>query len=296
MEAIPSKANSMIWKRLYVRRTTRVCMTRHQNDGSSTQSLQTVTTTLDVIDALEELGGAGVTELADYLNLSKSTIYKHLYTLKERQYVVKDDGDYRLSFQFLLFGEHVRNQNSLFRLGKPEIEKLAAETDEYAHLTTEQHGLGINLCKVRGEHAVGNDYQIAKKQRANYLHSMATGKAILAFLPEERVERIIDRHGLPEITESTITDREALYETLAEIREQGYAVNDGEEVEGLRAVGAPIHDRSGSVLGALSVSAPSTRLSGDQFHESIPELVMQTANVIEVNINMDERSSNTRPL
>ncbi|GAA0239203.1 IclR family transcriptional regulator [Haladaptatus pallidirubidus] len=271
-------------------------MTNEPKDTRSTQSLQTVTTTLDVIDALETLGGTGVTELADHLDLSKSAVYKHLHTLKERKYVVKDGSDYRLSLQFLLLGEHVRNQSPLFRIGKPEIEKLADETGEYTHLTTEQHGLGINLCKIRGEHAVGNDYQIAKKQRANYLHPMATGKAILAFLQEERVEWIIDRYGLPEMTDSTVTDRETLFESLREIREQGYAVNDGEEVEGLRAVGAPIHDRNGSVLGALSVSAPKTRLSGDQFHEHVPELVMRTANVIEVNLNMVERSSDTGPL
>ncbi|MCO8244855.1 MULTISPECIES: IclR family transcriptional regulator [unclassified Haladaptatus] len=271
-------------------------MPHSPNDEGSTQSLQTVTTALDVIDALEELGGTGVTELAEHLDLSKSAVYKHLYTLKERQYVVKDDNDYRLSLQFLTLGERVRNQNPLFRIGKPEIKKLADETGEYAHLTTEQYGLGINLCKIRGEQAVGNDYQITKKQRANYLHPMATGKAILAFLPEERVEWIVDRYGLSKMTDSTITDRETLYETLDEIREQGYAVNDGEEVEGLRAVGAPIHDRNGSVLGALSVSAPKTRLSGDQYHEHVPELVMRTANVIEVNLNMVERSQNTGPL
>ena len=98
------------------------------------------------------------------------------------------------------------------------------------------------------------------------------------------------------MTDSTITDRETLYETLEEIQEKGYVVNDGEEVEGLRAVGAPIHDRNGSVLGALSVSAPKTRLSGDQYYEHVPELVMRTANVIEVNLNMVERSQNTGPL
>ncbi len=271
------------------------CMTHQPDDNRSTQSLKTVTTTLDVIDALETLGGAGVTELADHLDISKSAVYKHLYTLKERKYVVKDGNEYRLSLQFLLLGEHVRNQSPLFRIGKPEIEKLADETGEYAHLTTEQHGLGINLCKIRGEHAVGTDYQIAKKQRANYLHSMATGKAILASLPKERVEWVVDRYGLPEMTDSTLTDRETLFESLDKIRERGYAVNNGEEVEGLRAVGAPIHDRNGSVLGALSVSAPETRLSGDQFHKHIPELVTRTANVIEVNLNMVERSSGTGP-
>lgn len=58
-----------------------------------------------MIDALEELGGTGMTDLAEHLDLSKSAVYKHLYTLKERQYVVKDGNDYRLSLQFLTLGE-----------------------------------------------------------------------------------------------------------------------------------------------------------------------------------------------
>lgn len=96
---------------------------------------------------------------------------------------------------------------------------------------------------------------------------------------------IIDRHGLPGRTDRTITDRERLYEELETVRERGFARNDGEEVRGIRAVGAPILTGDDSVLGAISISGPESRLQGDRFEEELPTRVMSAANVIEVNLN-----------
>lgn len=266
-------------------------MTDGPTDDGSSRTLKTVSTACRVIRALEERNGARVTELANHLDLSKSAVYNHLTTLRENNFVVKEGNDYLLSYQFLLLGEYVRNQSTLYEVGKRELDKLAEETGEYAHLSTEQHGLTINLYKVRGEKAVGSQYQTVKLQKPDYLHHSATGKAILAYLPDDRVEEIVDRYGLPQKTANTITERDELLDHLAEVRERGFSYNDEEEVEGLRAVGAPIKDRDGRVLGSLSVSGPTSRMKDDHLHETIPDLVISTANVIEVNINMADRST-----
>lgn len=257
-------------------------------DGStgSPRTLQTVSRAFDVIRALETLGGAGVTELAEHLDLSKSVAYNYLTTLREERFVVKEGDTYRLSLQFLLVGEYVRNRNDLYRIGHEEVEALAAETGEYAHLSTEQHGLNVNLYKVSGEKGVGTDYQTSKLQQADYLHFSATGKAILAHLPRERVEWIVDQYGLPARTQNTITDRGALFEDLGRVRERGYALNDEEEIMGLQAIGAPVLNRHGRVLGSISVSGPVKRLKDARYHESVVDAVVSTANVIEVNVNM----------
>lgn len=263
----------------------------HQPPGTSARSLKTVGRSLAVIRGLEELDGAGVTELATHLDMSKSAVYNHLTTLREHKFVVKDGDSYVLSLQFLLFGEYVRNQHILYQVGKSEIEKLAAETGEYAHLATEQHGLGVNLYKVQGEKAVGAAYQTSKLQKPDYLHFSATGKSILAHLPGERVDDIVDQYGLVRKTENTITDQDALFEELDRIRERGYATNDEEEIEGLQAIGAPIIDRDGEVLGSLSVSGPTNRINDREYHDMIVEKAVNAANVIEVNINMAETDS-----
>lgn len=265
-------------------------MADHTN-ANSPRLLKTVARAFDVVRALEELDGARVTELASHLDMSKSAVYNHLMTLQDNSFVVKEGNTYSLSLQFLLLGEYVRNQNQLYSVGKSELESLAEETGEYAHLSTEQHGLGVNLYKVRGEKAVGSDYQTSKLQKPDYLHFSATGKSILAYLPRERVEDIIDRYGLVRKTSNTITTPDELFTELERIRERGYAYNDEEEIEGLQAIGAPVLNRHEEVLGSISVSGPRRRMAETEYHEMVVEKVTNTANVIEVNINMAEGES-----
>ncbi|GAB3692827.1 IclR family transcriptional regulator [Halorubrum pallidum] len=227
-----------------------------------------------------------MTELAETLDLSKSTVHAYLKTLKQSGYVVRDGEKYALAYKLSLQGEAVRNQSRLFRIARDEIDDLAAETGLYAHLTVTENGRGINLYQSKGD-AVGRyDYQTQKVQQPEPLHVTATGKAILAALSRESVESILDRHGLPARTEHTITDSDALFDELEQIQERGYAYNDAEEIEGFRAVGASIRGRDGEVLGALSVSGPKSILHGERFREESTDAVTRTANLIEVTINM----------
>jgi DNA-binding IclR family transcriptional regulator len=247
--------------------------------------MTTVETSWDIIHALGKLQRAGVTELAERLDMPKGTIYTHLATLKEQKYVVKKDGKYQLGLHFLTRGEFVKKHNILFNAGRSEIEQLAQETDEYVHLVTEEHGDLIYLHEARGENAVAKDYFEKKFEKPGYLHSSAYGKAILAYLHKTRVEEIIEESGLPQRTEKTITSRNKLFDELESIREQGYAQNDEEEIFGTRAVGAPILDQNDTVLGAVSISMPTSRMQGNEFHKKVPDIVTSTANVIEVNIH-----------
>ncbi|WP_435361964.1 IclR family transcriptional regulator [Haloarchaeobius sp. DFWS5] len=267
-------------------------MAGHANTGGEpSRTLKTVSRACDIVRTLEELDGAGVTELASHLGMSKSAVYSHLSTLRENHFVVKEGDTYRLGLQFLLLGEYVRNQHQLYHHGKEEIEKLAEETGEYAHLATEQHGLGVNLYKVQGEKAVGRDYQTSKLQKPDYLHFSATGKAILAHLPRERVEGIVAEYGLAPKTENTITDADDLFAALEQIREDGYATNAEEEIKGLQAIGAPILDKTDTVLGSVSVSGPVNRMQEPAYFDRIVDAVTSTANIIEVNINMADTNT-----
>jgi DNA-binding IclR family transcriptional regulator len=108
---------------------------------------------------------------------------------------------------------------------------------------------------------------------------------ILANLSRSRVEQIIDRRGLPQVTENTVTSREKLYEELEEIRDREFAFNKEESVSGLRAVGVPVMTPQGDVLGTLSVSGPSNRLQDDWFHQELLKLLLGTVNEIEFKIS-----------
>jgi len=101
-------------------------------------------------------------------------------------------------------------------------------------------------------------------------------------MPRERVDQILNQHGLPQVTENTITDRQELFDELDTVREQGFAIDNEERVDGVWCIGAPIKSE-GNVLGAVSVSGPTNRMKSERFDDGIPEMVRSTANVIEVN-------------
>lgn len=248
-------------------------------------------TAVSVARAFGELDGVCVTELIGYLGLSKSTVYNHLTTLRKNSPVAKDGDSYHLSLQFLLLGECMYNQQIPYQVGKEEIKAFTEKTGEYVHLSTEQHGLQINLLKVRGRRAVGSQYQRSKIRRPDNLHASSTGKAILVLLPHSRMEGIVDRHGPPVKAEATAIDHETLSGELGIIHGRGYACNDEKEIGGPRAVGAPTRGRNSIVPGVLSTFRPAGRIKSEQFRDTIPETVTSTANIIEVNMDIATRSS-----
>lgn len=257
----------------------------------SSRTLRTVWLSCDVVDALWELNGATVGELSARLDLSESAIYNHLTTLKQREWVTSRDDEYRLSLRFVLMGGHVLEQTPLYVHGESEAAELADRTGETAHLVTEQHSRRIEL------HTVSADERAEKFPTAygtTYFHTTASGKAILAFADESRRRAMLDRHELGRRTARTITDEAELLGELEETRERGYAVNDEEEMQGLRAVGVPIRSVDDTVVGALSVSGPSARLTGERFRRELPEAVKTTANVVELNLTKADGPSDAR--
>ena len=249
-----------------------------ENDRPTVQASET---TLRILEALMRLEGAGVTELAAELDIPKSTAHNHISTLLANEYVVREGNTYQLGLRFLDLGEHTRNRRRLYDVARPEVERLAEETGELANLLVEEHGYGVYLCRAKGERAVGLDTYAGKRV---HLHCTSLGKAVLAHTNPDRREELLDRRGLPRRTDQTVTDREALLEDLETVREQGYAVDDGERLAGLRCIAAPITDSSGETLGAISVSAPTSRMRDRRFEEEIPERVMSAANVVELDV------------
>lgn len=236
--------------------------------------------TLRIINALESLDGAGVTELARELGITKGTVHNHLATLEEYEYVVKHGSTYRLSLRFLELGEYTRTETHLLDVAKSDIDTLAEETGEIANLMIEEHGRGVYLYIARGEQAVNLDTTVGTRQ---YLHTSALGKAILSKMDEERFNQVIQRHGFPAETSNTVTKRETLEAELEEIRDRGVAFDGEERAEGIRCVAAPITDNHDTLLGSVSVSGPSTRMRGERFQSTIPTAVEDTATVIGIN-------------
>lgn len=249
-------------------------------------NIQSVETSISIIKHLRESDELTLSELNELLDVSKPTILNHLRTLESNKLVVHNDSTYQLSLQFIPLGEYVRYHNRLYQGGKDVVDSVADSTGEYVHLSTEQHGRCIKLYKSRGEKAVGKSYHQVKLQNNDYLHCTAIGKAVMAYLPDEKVWDVIDEHGLIERTEHTITDSDELFDELRMIRERGYATNDEEEIRGIRAVATPVFCPDGDVLGAISVSGPVSRFSGELYHDELPRELKEASSLIEAELDM----------
>lgn len=242
--------------------------------------VRTTNTTFDILEELQSVDAASLSELTDRMGLAKSTVHRHLVTLQNRGYVVKENGNYHLGMRFLRLGEHARNRKK-FSLVESKVEELAEITQERAQLVVEQSGYAVFVYIAHGEHAVRTDPGVGHRVPITV---GASGKSILAHSPKERIEWILDEHGLPAVTEHSITSMEELIEELELIREQGFGTNDQESMDGLRAVGVPIRGSDGYAIGGLSVSGPIRRMRGERYEEELPNLLLGVANELELNI------------
>ena len=239
----------------------------------------------DVIEALREREGAGVSELATALEMPTSTIHDHLRTLEQQGYLVKEDGEYRVGARFLELGEQARSRKKVYGIARPEVDSLAEETGEHANLLIEEHGLGVFLYKARGEDAVNLDTHAGMRV---LLQTTALGKTILAYRPREEVEAILDEHGLPEITANTVTDRDELLDELETIRERDYSINRGEHFPGVAAIGTAIVSEPDDAIGAISISGPLSRMGPERVEEDLAPALMNKKNIIELKLKRAE--------
>ncbi|WP_121744870.1 IclR family transcriptional regulator [Natronorubrum halophilum] len=244
--------------------------------------IQAVQTTLDIFDVLQERGGAGVTEIANEIGVTKGTVYNHLATLRSNDYVVKDEDDtYSLGLRFIDVAHYAKSRVPVLELARAEVDKLAEQSGEMTLFTVEEHGIGVCLYVAYGDQAVNTPLYVGHRSE---LHHTAVGKAILAHLPKERAEEIIEARGLSPVTRHTITEKSNLFDQLEEVREHGIAFNEQETIHGLVGVGAPIRNQDDTVLGALSIIGPSSRLDQERFQRELPEMIMRSVNIVEINL------------
>jgi len=242
--------------------------------------IDAVETSMELLDAIHELKEPNLTELAEHTGMAPSTTHIHLNTLENANYIVSENKRYKLSLRFLQYGLQTRKRMDLFEHAKFPIDELAKKSGELANLMMEEQGQGRYVYTKKQENAV---YFEEKPGRTVPLHSTALGKAILAHLPDERVEMIIQERGLPEETPHTITDPDELRNELETIREEGIAHDREEFMESVRCMAVPLLKRD-TVEGAISVSGPVSRMSSESFQQEIRELLFDTKDVIELGI------------
>lgn len=245
------------------------------------RTVKSAETTFAILESLKEHGGMRLSELADDLDIANSTLHRYLQTLLGLRYLVREGDTYHVGLRFLDLGEQARNRKRGYRMARQKVIELAEETQERAQFIVEEHGQAVYVHREAGSHAVQTDPGIGKRTS---IYAASAGKAIMAEWPEEKLSEFLSEQELSGLTSNTITDADDLRAELEAIRNRGYAVNRGENIDGLRALGVSICDPEGVPIGALSVSGPTSRMQSMEKNDELPEMLMGFKNELELNL------------
>lgn len=243
--------------------------------------VKTTETSLEIVDVLFQDGPVARDHIEDRLELTTSTVHRHLTTLREEGYVVEEAGTYSLGFKFLTIGGHLRRKVSAYQMIKRKVDDLAEQADERAQFIVREGTDRVYLYTEIGDNPVQTG---AHTGRRGPIHASAAGKSILATLPEAKRERVLESSELERTGPNTITDVDTLRDDLAEIRERGYAFNREESTAGVHAIGAAVTGNEDDIVGAISISGPATRLKSQRMENDLPDIVLAATNELELHI------------
>lgn len=244
------------------------------NLGNTTGPVQSIDRVLDIIEILASTpSGMFLGDISEKSNLHVSTVHRLLKALIARGYVRKDriSGKYCLTMHLFEVGCHVSGALDLLSLARPYLDELADIAKEAVHLVKRDDTDVVYLYKavpiqllMRMSSYVGS---------RNPMFCTGVGKSILAFLPDCEVEDVWTSSNVKKIARNTITDFSELKAQLAEARENGYALDNEENEDGVFCIAAPIFDWRNVPVAAVSISAPIERMGAETRTLLIPKLL-----------------------
>ena len=236
-----------------------------------------------------------VSELSIKLGVHKSTVSRLLATLASEKLVNcnPENGKYRLGMGLIELSGLVVLHSELRQIALPFLRQLGDKTKETVNLAVLEQDTAINI-----EQSVPFDrrvFSIGWVGRRTPLHASSTGKVLLAFLPNELLEPILQK-PLEVFTENTITDPGFLQSELGKIRKKEYASGLEELEIGLNAVAAPIRNHTKEVIAAVSVTGPPSRLSKQRIENEVSQQVQDCAQIISQAIGYSSLKRNQKHL
>lgn len=245
-------------------------------EGVTVQSVKRAMMILECFTGpLKEMG---ITELANAMELSKSTLFGLVNTLLNEGYLEQnpENKKYRLGLKLFEMGSLVQRRMDIRQITRPYLEILSNRFCLTVHMAVYSSGEVVYIDKMDVPDAIIIYSQIGKRAP---LHCTGIGKAILSYLPEAEIELLLQRKFLTKHTEHTIIEPEQLREELNRAHFSGFAV-DNEEIEiGLRCVAAPIFDFQGRPIAALSISGAASQMTEEKILEISCDLKKVTVEI-----------------
>lgn len=241
--------------------------------------VKSVSRALDIIEmAAGSRGGLGVTEIANRMDINKSSVHRLLSTLIQYDYMEQDEqtGRYKLGYAFLGLSSKLLDSIDVREEARPFLKALEQETKEVIHLVVYDQGEVVYIEKLEGTEILRMHSKVGKRAP---VHCTSAGKAILAHLPAEEAEAVIRRKGLPRHTEKTITELPVLLKELEQVREEGYALDLEENENGITCIGVPVFDHFGRASAGISISGATERMTPARI-QGLKKRMLETGNAL----------------
>ena len=220
---------------------------------------------LSVIELLSKNGALSVSEVANHLGYNRAGSHRFLATLKELGYLEKTaDNRYRLTFKIFRMGTRVADRFKIRQTARPLMSELSQAFRETINLGYLDGPDVLHIDKIESPEVLRMDSPLGSRAPA---YCTALGKAIMAFLPDVEINRLLETIELKPYGPRTVTTKEALKKELAKIKDKGYAVDNEELSKGLRCVAAPIFDHTGMSRFSISVAGPVSRVTSARVKE-----------------------------
>lgn len=199
-----------------------------------------------------------VDEIALFLSIPKSSVYRHVRTLKEHGFLMEhDNGMYKLGYTFLEFASIVRSDINIVEIAREIMDQLTFEFAETTILSVLSNLHVVCLATSASNHTIKVS---SEEGKVLPLHSGASSKVILAYQDKNVLESMIEAGHLQRFTDNTLTNKADILTDLEHIRNQGYARSIGEKDKGVMSLGFPIKNVKGKVFASLAIAGPEYRM------------------------------------
>jgi PcaR/PcaU/PobR family beta-ketoadipate pathway transcriptional regulator len=247
------------------------------NEGS--QGIQSVARALTILELFSDHRPAlNVSEVAELTGLNRATCYRFCQTLRQLGYLEElDERRFRPGIKAISLGHSALRSRELPELAMPYLNELRRATGETVNLALLDGTDVVYVARVLSDHLISLRLYVGSHLPA---YASSLGRAILAFLPEEEAQAILDRSDLKPITSHTMVDPRRLKAELKRIRARGYVVNDQEIADGLRGVAAPVLGATGRPIAAVNISIPRPLTGPGEIEKELAPAVMETARAI----------------
>lgn len=237
-------------------------MTTPSDKTDKNGNVAAVEKTFAILTAIGKANRIGVSELAEQIQQSKTTVHRLLQTLKQLGYVNQDPQTehYHLTIRLFELGARALENTDLIKEADIEMRKIAEATRETVHLGALDEDMIIYIHKIDSEYGLRMASRIGRR---NPLYSTAIGKILLAYMPEAEANKLLAHIHFTPSTAKTLANAQAVLNILPKIREQGYSEDNEEQEEGLVCIAVPVFDRFGRVIAGLSLSFPTLRCGAD---------------------------------